>query len=205
VTNFKITQRIATTVYDISNTTILRILDLGDATSTNFTASDFFKAFNVAIGVSLEPGFLNSTQYQMLEYLSVYFTPAPGVNVAYDKILQLKQFIATPVLVYNNQFLDMPGDLPSDNLNKKGDVVIPSYQVMITEIMLIEGNYFCCVFLGLCRRRRRCNCMVCPCIDCLHVHAIPYYNFVPGDQFRCEMYALRGYLRWIKRATLSPQ
>jgi hypothetical protein len=65
----------------------------------------------------------------MLEYFAVWFAPVSGEDVDYVTTLQLKQFMATPLLVYNNQFLDQPGNLPLENLNKTAAFVLSSYQV----------------------------------------------------------------------------
>ena len=75
---------------------------------------------------------MNSQQYQNLEYLAGWFVPSAKYDVDYAKSLQLKEFIATPILVFNYQFLQTPGIapvLPIGNLNKTRLFVKPRYQV----------------------------------------------------------------------------
>jgi len=148
----------ATTVYDRTNDTILQVLDLTNPLPTNYSAEDFLKVFDLALEVDFVPGYLNSTQYQNLEYLAVWFVPSATYDVDYAKLLQLNQFIATPIQVFNYQFLQTPGIsliVPPENLNKTGDLVKPRYQVNVVKLGLTLGVNLTCIILLFCRRFSR--------------------------------------------------
>lgn len=158
------TQWLATTVYDRTNDTVLQVLDMTDPLPTNYSAEDFLKVFDLALEVDFVPGYQNSTQYQNLEYLAVWFVPSATYDVDYSKLLQLNQFIATPIQVLNYQFLQTPGIpliVPPENLNKTGDLVKPRYQVRAFRIGLTLGANLTCLILLLCRGFSRISPMVC--------------------------------------------
>jgi len=154
----------ATTVYDRTNDTILQVLDLTNPLPTNYSAEDFLKVFDLALEIDFAPGFLNSTQYQNLEYLAVWFVPSANYDVDYAKLLQLNQFIATPIQVFNYQFFQSPGIpliVPLENLNKTGDLAKPRYQVKVFKPGLTLGVNLSCVIFLLCSGFSRIGPVVC--------------------------------------------
>jgi hypothetical protein len=129
-----ITLRLATAVYDRTNFTILDVLDLSDPLPTNYTAAEFFNIFDLALKFDARStdSYLY-TAFQFLNYLTQFLAVRQGASRAslnFEGTLPLRQLIAVPILVFNNQFMEQAsGVLPSQNRNRTASLVNPGYQV----------------------------------------------------------------------------
>lgn len=111
-----ITLRNATVIYNAINGSIVDAIDFeAEAIPTNYTANDFFTVYDVALNNAYQTEFY-SIQYQfLLDLVEFYTTPTQiGATAAYESMV-LKQFVATPLLVYNNAFGTGDGPTPAAN------------------------------------------------------------------------------------------
>lgn len=104
-----VNQRMATTVYDRSNFTILDIYDLSAPLPANYTPALFLQALNsVLIGASdsllLNNAFLSIITTESLVQVDYPTNGQPSNEV--DILTHLKRLMTTPMLVYNIPFLN---------------------------------------------------------------------------------------------------
>lgn len=95
----------------------------------DYTANDFFTVYNLALNNNYQTD-THSIEYQFLLYLSNFFTTSnqKGATAAFE-YLDLKQFIATLLLVYNNAFGTGNGSIPAANQNITSALIVPGYRV----------------------------------------------------------------------------
>ena len=78
----------------------------------------------------VEEQYLNNTQYLMLGFFTL--SQFARLSTASSGSQHLLQFLATPLMVYNNQFLLGNGSLTTENLNRSGAWANPSYRVSLS-------------------------------------------------------------------------
>jgi hypothetical protein len=115
----------------------LDVLNLSDPLPTNYTPAEFFTIFDLALKFDARStdSFLY-TAFQFLDYLSEFLAVRQGTSRAslnFEGTLRLRQLIAVPILVFNNQFIEQNGAvLPAQNRNRTASLVIPGYQVQFS-------------------------------------------------------------------------
>ena len=193
-TKVTITQRLATTVYDRTNLTIIDIFELSTPTPTSYAPSDFFPIFGLALDFDTRAlDNIHYTAFQYLEYLTTFVQEqlALSRNAGFEGTLALRQLMATPVLVFNNQFIEQNTDhsLPSENLNRTATLVVPGYQVR--DILLGADNlvgHFTNFILGVCCWGRAFTGLVHDLAFYLHESTSRKLIVIPRNGFCFEMY-----------------
>ena len=132
-----ISQRNATTVYSISNYTILDIYDLSAANPTNYTPLMFLGIMDSAFSINQTGDSTNAIFDAMLQLGSVDFqrdnsTTSPiWMGDSVELLAHLERILAVTVLVFNDNFLrGANGGLPpSKSSIVRGALVNPSDRV----------------------------------------------------------------------------
>jgi hypothetical protein len=125
-----VTQRISTPVYDRHNLTILTTLNISDPSATNYTPSDFFQVFDAALSLDTDSPSIDSIVFQFLLHITSILQGSEAYN--FEALLFLRQFMAVPIMVYNDIFM---GEWVYDNgsvlnnLDRNAAFAIPTYRV----------------------------------------------------------------------------
>src|SRR5205814_5551394 len=128
-TKMTISQRRASTVFDRFNFTITDIIKFSDPTPTNYTAQEFFTLIDIVLGVPKNPYLGQSIQYLFVLAIESYLgdpTDVQNGTGSDDRIARLQEFMATPVLLFNNAVYGGP----TLDMGKTATLAIPSYQVI---------------------------------------------------------------------------
>lgn len=123
-TKMTISQRRATTVFDRSNFTITELISLSDPTPTNYTPEDFFHFYKIIFAVDENQTNYTATIQFLFLFTVASFLVQQATESAAD-LLRLQQFLATPILVFNN--VEYGG--PTLDMGKSVSLSIPSYRV----------------------------------------------------------------------------
>jgi hypothetical protein len=119
-----ISERRASTVFDRSNFTITDIISLSDPKPTNYTAEDFFHFYGIVFAVDENQTDYTSTIQFLFLYSIASFLIEQVTESAVD-LARLRQFLATPLLIFNNGAYGGP----TFDMGKSVSLAIPSYRV----------------------------------------------------------------------------
>lgn len=117
-TKVTISERVATIVYSQINNTIIDVYDVGPPQATNYSPGDFFPIYDMATNYT--------TTSTGLDYL-YYVAGQIPYDTSYDAAMQLRQFIAVPVGIFNN--VEYGLGYPEANLQSTGILSTPTYRV----------------------------------------------------------------------------
>jgi len=143
-TKMTISERRASTVFDRSNFTITEIISLSDPKPTNYTPEDFFHFYAIVFAVDENQANYTSTIQYLFLYSIASFLIEQVTERAVD-LARLRQFLATPLLIFNN--VEYGG--PTFDMGKSVSLAIPSYRVPLTisNAQLIHLVHHCSVHL----------------------------------------------------------
>jgi len=142
-------QRQASTVYDRFNFTIQDVTYISSPSLVEYTPDDFFGFYDAIFAIGNETDFGLSTQYGFLLMLSGFLLFDQDNQIEYgggNRALRLEEFLATPVAIFNNAWLNMTADNMGDSLS----LVIPSFRVCPARfVLIIVGNseiFIICIY-----------------------------------------------------------
>jgi len=126
-----ISLRRASTVFHRFNFTIMDITDLSEPTPIVYDPEVFFSFYNIIFGVDdNKPGWFTSTEYLFLTSMTSYLrdnVDTQNSTGSDDRLSKLQEFLAAPIVVFNNVVYDGPTD--QYNMGKSITLAVPSYRV----------------------------------------------------------------------------
>jgi hypothetical protein len=132
-TMMTVTRRHATTIFDRANLTILDVANLSDPTPVSYEPEDFFAFYQyiVKLDQTLPPEQLTtSTPYSFLLTMTKYLRGSKSNRIeplGGSKQIRLQEFLATPIIIYNDAWLGQTTDDP--DMGKSLSLATTSYRV----------------------------------------------------------------------------
>jgi hypothetical protein len=131
-----ISARNASTAFDRFNFTIIDTFDFSDPVPTNYVAEDFFTFYDIIFAINPnQAGWQATTQYLFLLGVQTYLeitTQTQNGTGSDDRLSRLQEFLATPLLLFNNGNFD----LPTGPMGTSASLAIPSYRVYPPFVLL---------------------------------------------------------------------
>jgi hypothetical protein len=126
-----ISERRASTVFNRFNFTIMDVIDVSDATPTDYEPEDFFLFYEIIFQVNeTEPNAYSTVQYLFLtsvvSFLRDEYDAQEG-NGGGSRLARLQEFLTVPIVVFNN--VVYPGGPIPDNMGKTVTMATSSYRV----------------------------------------------------------------------------
>lgn len=142
-----VTQRNATTVYSLSNSTILDVYNLSSPAPTNYSADLFLQTFDIGLFAGQVPDsgydpYRNATQaFLELILTDSAMNPSDPIENGVELWNHLLHFMATPILVYNLPFIngEIGGESPT-SYNYTGALGISGPRVNIQWYKQVDGS-----------------------------------------------------------------
>jgi hypothetical protein len=140
-TKLFITRRHGSIVFDRTNLTLLDITDLSDPVAVPYEPEDFFTIYNAIFAVNLtSPEVQMSTSYAFLLTLTGTLRATGDENLGLSAKFghtQLKEFLAAPMVVYNDAW---SRKIVSDpDMGKSLALATASYRVISNALSLISS------------------------------------------------------------------
>jgi hypothetical protein len=129
-----IMQRMATTIYDRSNRTIIDVLEIDEPVPVAYTPQNYFEIFNAALNSTTRDSINGQFIFHIASFVS---NSEAGIRDPYRSGQFLRQLMSVPVAVYHNIGINKDWGLPDNNLNRPGAVAELQYRVDSLNIGLI--------------------------------------------------------------------